>query len=327
MGRDRCGTAQLFLPADVSVYQEALDHQGENGGPAGVMKITHVSSPIENLGRYLVYTPILDFSDLSRLNTLAERVDAMDQREQRVFAGILDAEEISGLDDILRISRNLNQYEVIEGVVSDHGLGKWLVESGRFGKEFPESVRPYSDYAAIAVKYRSDHGGIYTQTGYVKNREELPTQTENAGAMLLTLKTSERSYPLVLPASEERLEQAKRALGIDDFSQAAIDSVEYMAPYLDRLIPTDCITVEDANEMADYLQKINADGEMMKYRTALEAEEPSTFSEALDMAIDLDSYELISDNGQGYGTRQTGYGLVHRLSEPFLGPEIGQTMM
>ncbi len=47
LSRDRCGAAQLCLPADVSVYQEALDHQGENGGPAGVMKITHVDSPIE----------------------------------------------------------------------------------------------------------------------------------------------------------------------------------------------------------------------------------------------------------------------------------------
>lgn len=33
LSRDRGGTAQLRLPADVSVYQEPLDHQGENGGP------------------------------------------------------------------------------------------------------------------------------------------------------------------------------------------------------------------------------------------------------------------------------------------------------
>ena len=239
LSRDHCGTAQLCLPADVSVYREALEQQGENGGPAGVMKITHVDSPIENLGRCLVYSPILDFSDLSKLNTLAERVDNMDQRNQRVFAGILDAEEISGLDDVLRIAGSLEQYEFIEEITSDRDLGKWAVESGRFGDEFPESMRPYLDYAAIGTKYRSDHGGIYTQTGYVKRREDAPVQAEEPRTMLLTLATSEQKYPLVLPASEERLDQAKKALGIDNFSQTAIASVEYVAPYLDRLIPTD----------------------------------------------------------------------------------------
>lgn len=362
LSRDRGGTAQLRLPADVSVYQEPLDHQGENGGPAGILKVTHVDSPIENLGHYLVYTPILDFSDLSKLNTLAEKVDSMSQQEQRLFAGALDTESVNGLGDILRIAGSLDQYEMIKGVTSDRELGGWLVENDRLDVSFPEAVRPYLDYAAIGAGYYADHGGAYTVNGYVKRREEAPVQTEVPRAMLLTLTTSEQSYPLVLPAAEERLEQAKSALGVDDLSQAVIASVEYVAPYLDQLIPTDCITVEDANEMADCLQQINADGEMMKYCAALEVEEPSTFTEALDMAIDLDDYELISDNEREYGrealrrlgadgelldtidgytdfdalgrammeedgVRQTGYGLVRRLSKPFPEPEIGQIMM
>ena len=177
-------------------------------------------------------------------------------------------------------------------------------------------------------------------------------QEETPKAMLLTLTASEQSYPLVLPASEKQLGQAKESLRIEGFAQAVIASAEYTAPYLNRLIPMDSITVEDANEMALCLQRLKKDGEIMKYCAALEVEEPSTFTEALDMAIDIDDYELISDSEREYGrqalrrmgandevleaiegctdfdrlgsemmdedgVRQTGFGLVRRLSKPF----------
>lgn len=186
-------------------------------------------------------------------------------------------------------------------------------------------------------------------------------RSETPRAMLLTLKTSEKSYPLVLPATEERLEQAKQALGVEDFSQAVIDSVEYVVPYLNRLIPTDCITVEYANELAECLHQFSKN-ELQTYWAALEVEEPDTFTAALDVAIDLDDYELISDNECEYGrealrrigaddelldtidgymdfdqfgrammeedgVRQTGYGLIRRLSKPFPEPEAGMRMM
>ena len=104
--------------------------------------------------------------------------------------------------------------------------------------------------------------------------------------------------------------------------------------------------------MALCLQRLKKDGEIIKYCAALEVEEPSTFTEALDMAIDIDDYELISDSEREYGrqalrrmgandevleaiegctdfdrlgsemmdedgVRQTGFGLVRRLSKPF----------
>ena len=131
--------------------------------------------------------------------------------------------------------------------------------------------------------------------------EDAPVQAETPRMMLLTLKTSERSCPLALPASEGRLAHAKKALGIEEFSQAVIDSVEYTAPYLNHLIPTDGITVEDANELALCLQEIKAEGEAMKYCAVLEVEQPSTFSEALNIVMDRDDYEIVPEDMDEYG--------------------------
>lgn len=74
--------------------------------------------------------------------------------------------------------------------------------------------------------------------------------------------------------------------------------------------------------MAIRLQRLKTDGETMKYCAALEVEEPSTFTKVLDLAIDIDNYELISDSEREYG-----WEALRRLSKPFPEPEIGQTLM
>ena len=172
----------------------------------------------------------------------------------------------------------------------------------------------------------------------------------------------EQSDTLILPASVEQLEQAKRALEIEDFSQAVIAGIDYTVSCLGQLIPMDCISVEDANEMAHCLQSLKTDGEIMKYCAALEVEQPSTFTGALDIAMDIEDYELISDSEWEYGkqvlrrigaddeiidtidgymdfaqlgrdsmaddgVRRTEFGLMRRLSKPFSEPEVGQAML
>lgn len=177
----------------------------------------------------------------------------------------------------------------------------------------------------------------------------------------LTLASLESADSLSLPAAEEELWDARENLGIDDFSRAVIAGIEYTESYLTQLIPRDCITVEDANELAFCLHRIEKDGEMKKYCAALEVEAPSTFLEAVNIAMDLDDYELVDGNEREYalnglrrmgageeiqeaikdytdfermgrdmmeedGVRQTGFGQILRLSKPFPKPEIGPTM-
>ena len=318
------------------------------------VNISGVNGPVSNLYPYIQHTNLECWDDLQKLNTLAEQIGSMTLEEQRLFSGALELECTGGLDDAIRIAGGLERYEVFPKIKTDEDLGRFLVDTafmtGKFS--FPEAAKPYLDYAKIGAEQRDTLYGVYTPHGMVRRREEVPVQSEAPGTMLLTLTTSTQKYPLVLPASEKQMEYAKRTLEIDGFSQAVIASVAYTAPYLDRLIPTDCVSAEDANEMAHCLRQIKTDGEMTKYCAALEVEKPSTFTEALNVAMDLDDYELVSDNEREYGrealrrlgaddelldsiegytdfdwlgrdmmeedgVRQTGYGLVRRLSKPF----------
>ena len=314
----------------------------------------------EDLGRFLVDTAFMtgkfSFPDEARpYLLLCHTVDSVVQGVQ--LLNVSPALQIGVLD--IRIEVGDGAVHTADAdfrrlILKACDQARFLVDTafmtGKFS--FPDEARPYLDYSKIGAEQRDALGGIYTPHGLVKRREEAPVQEETPKAMLLTLTASEQSYPLVLPASEKQLGQAKESLRIEDFAQAVIASAEYTAPYLNRLIPMDSITVEDANEMALCLQRLKKDGEIIKYCAALEVEEPSTFTEALDMAIDIDDYELISDSEREYGrqalrrmgandevleaiegctdfdrlgsemmdedgVRQTGFGLVRRLSKPF----------
>lgn len=348
--------------AKVQTEMRGLEEFGKSYGPvSGVCG----EGPAQVLNRCVKIDDLNTEAGIQNLNRLAEVIDCMGSERLNLLSGALALEQAKDLNDVLHIIGSLDQYEIFPKIETDEDLGHFLVDTapitGKFF--FPEETKPYLDYAKIGAEQRDVLKGIYTSDGFIKRREEAPAQAETPRTMLLTLTASGQSYPLVLPAAERQLEHAKSTLGIDDFSQAVIANVEYVVPYLNRLIPTDGIHIEDANEMALCLKRIKEDREMMRYCAALEVEEPSTFTEALDMAIDLDDYELISDSEREYGreslrrlgadgelldtidgytdfdqlgrammeedgVRQTGYGLVRRLSKPFPPePEIGQAMM
>ena len=190
----------------------------------------------------------------------------------------------------------------------------------------------------------------------MKRREVAPEQAEAVkSALRVTLRTPAGEFSLDLPVSNEELE---------DFAQASIKSIGFSDLRLADLIPLDAVTMEDANTLALCLREMERERNgLALYCAALEAEEPSIFSEALSIAMDRDGYELVPDNEREYGmdflrglgaddeileaidgytdfdqlgraameedgVRQTGFGLVRRLSKPFpeLKPEVSPQM-
>ena len=65
-------------------------------------------------------------------------------------------------------------------------------------------------------------------------------------------------YCLDLPAEELQLDMTKRSLGVEDFAQAAIYQTKCEMEPLAGLLPMDCVSVEDANELAKTIQDMPA---------------------------------------------------------------------
>jgi len=307
---------------------------------------------------------------LQKLNHLAETIDGMNAAGHYHLSKSLDTQFQQNLDDVLQIAAHiktssLDCYEVIPGVTSHQELGRWLVEHDRLEDRVPEALRPYLDYRSIGIDYCNSHEGEFLADSYTGIQSGAMEQVlEEQGVLRLTLSTAKGTFPLSFPASDERLEQAKRALDVEDFAQAGITAVKFSSPYLDGLLPLDTITVEDANTLALCLQEMEQeDGELMKFCAVLEVEQPGAFTEAVSIAMDRDDYELVPEDMDEYGkqvlrrtgaddevidtidgymdfsrlgedsmaedgVRRTEFGLARRLSKPFPpAPEIGQAMM
>lgn len=355
----------LDLPATPAEVGEAFSWFERIGVDLSTVRIAGVNSPVPTLGQYILRADIHDPAQMKMLNELADSIGQMDDREWNIFAGALDAESINGLDDVLKLSKRLGDYIILPNVRTDTELGRILVDTGY--KNFPEAVQPYLDYRAIGAEYYAENGGAYGPGGYVRRKSSLEQAPEHRDALitlhLLTQRVAEtmaEPYRLILPATDEELDQAKAQIGVDHFTEATIVKAEFGKPYLAELIPQDCICVEDANELALGIEEMTQrDGELLKFLAVLSVEQPETMTDALRFAMELDDYERITEGTYEYGqsvlrrhgaddelleamdgymdfaklgedsmiedgVRQTEFGLIRRCSSPF--PEETQTM-
>lgn len=197
---------------------------------------------------------------------------------------------------------------------------------------------------------------------HIKSNVSSPAENEHAIFKLFLRTTKDTSAFLYLPATDEAIERARCELDVDELVQASIDRID-LIPYAASLIPNCLISVEDANELALAMEEMmQKDGELLKFYSALEWEEPETFQGALGIALNLDSYERIMEGTEEYarahlehigmdqemldtiegfmdfdalgstlmdtdGVVQTEFGLVRRISGPSSSPELGEIRM
>ncbi len=295
----------ISFPTDAEKVRYAVIGLEEFGGwsPAHIIGGEGAANILTG---YIKRDELFSEDGVQKLNRLSELVDAMDMEAQNIFTGALCAESVNGLDDVLAIASSLDRYEFMEGVTCDKELGGWLVEHGLAGVDFPETVRPYLDYAGIGAEHYASHGGAYTRDGYVKRREVVQEQAVvEQSKFALTLASPTGTCRLHLPASEDKLEQVKIVLGLDNLDSAAISDVKIDYTW-SHLLPMDGITLEDANALAECVQEMS-EHELRVFGAALEVEEPRSFHEAGTIAMDISDYELVSGSEREYGREALRY--------------------
>ena len=88
------------------------------------------------------------------------------------FAGMLDANSISGTKDILNLTERLDDYTILPNCSSPRSIGRYLVGSGAFS--VPEELTGYIDDSAVGTEFQNEHGGAVCCRGYVVRKEGLP---------------------------------------------------------------------------------------------------------------------------------------------------------
>ena len=154
--------------ADVAATMESLKSMSKT------VTIQGAASEVMNLGLYLSGVDLAAEGELERINQLADRLEHMSEVDCDKFAGMLDANSISGTRDILRLTEHLDDYVILPGCGSAQSIGKHLVGCGAF--LVPEKLIGYINYEAVGIEFQDAHGGAACSRGYVVRKESLPQE-------------------------------------------------------------------------------------------------------------------------------------------------------
>ena len=299
----------LKLPATAAEFRDAISNL-QSTGESGALRIADAISPVSNLGKYISNEDVTDPDTREKLNDLATKVDAMNEKEAKTFVGALDMTSINSLDDVLRVAGKLDEYIFIHQVTTEKELGQFLVDSGY--KDFPESVLPYLDYTAIGIEYNAEHDGAFTADGYTLRRSSAEPEAaeQHQGAMFTVHFTTDRMrnlgqepYKMTLPATGAQIRYAKDSMGIEEFNEASIVKIEGLNKLPLKHIPRDSLDIEQLNELSAQLTEDLEKPSAFAALAALELEKPSTVEDALSILNRLDDYEIIQSTPEEYGRK------------------------
>ena len=174
----------LIEIADVAATLETLKSMSKT------VTIQGAASEVMNLGLYLSGVDLAAEGELERINQLAERLEHMSEVDCDKFAGMLDANSISGTKDISQLTERLDDYVILPGCGSAQSIVKYLVGCGAF--PVPEKLIGYINYEAVGTEFQDAHGGAACSRGFVVRNENLPQ------AVLDDLHDPKQTYEMTL---------------------------------------------------------------------------------------------------------------------------------
>ena len=152
--------------------------------------IQGAASEVMNLGLYLSGVDLAAEGELERINQLAERLEHMSEMDCDKFAGMLDANSVSGTKDILQLTGHLDDYVILPGCSSAQSIGRYLMDCGVAPtlKQICKNV----DYETVGRLFLDAHSGASCSRGYVVRNENLPQ------AVLDDLHNPKQTYEMTL---------------------------------------------------------------------------------------------------------------------------------
>ena len=123
----------LSFPTTTPAEKEDVDRTLETlKSMSKTVTIQGAASEVMNLGLYLSGVDLAAEGEVERIDQLADRLEHMSEVDCDKFAGMLDANSVSGTKDILQLTERLDDYVILPGCGSAQSIGKYLVGCGAF---------------------------------------------------------------------------------------------------------------------------------------------------------------------------------------------------
>ena len=164
----------LSFPTTTPAEKEDVDRTLETlKSMSKTVTIQGAASEVMNLGLYLSGVDLAAEGEVERIDQLADRLEHMSEVDCDKFAGMLDANSISGTKDILQLTEQLSDYVILPGCSSSaQSIGKYLIDCGVAPtlKQLCKNI----DYEAVGQIFLDAHDGVACSRGYVVQNKNLP---------------------------------------------------------------------------------------------------------------------------------------------------------
>lgn len=115
-----------------------------------------------------IYDKLGEYASIRDLNALGERLEEMSAHELKHFNAVIEAFGASDISEIINITHNLDCWDFLPEIESDHDLGYyWIEESGAFDTESLGKLGNYIDYEQFGRDVRLEENGDFVNGGYI----------------------------------------------------------------------------------------------------------------------------------------------------------------
>ena len=264
---------------------------------------TRVEWEIEDYGEFPELFPALaSGEDFPALNTLAERLAGLDERQRAAFEGLVRLQDGRPMEPgaLTALAEQARHCHVVPEATDDAQLGRFYAGNGFLTEldGLPDRVFELLDFQLLGRRIRAAEGGIFTRHGFVapdgswkpaQSQEARVAPETPAGIFRLELQLGEEQAELTLPAGQELAEVRDRmdAVGL---SNCAVTAFRSRIPQLpaawaipERLDTLNCLAIrltvlEDREPL-----------KLVKYKAVLEVSPPSSLEEAMALTERLDA--------------------------------------
>lgn len=264
---------------------------------------------------YTDFQQLLPFLDgkcsLYELNALSRRLGSIDQSQHAAFEGLFQMalqrrEGPMSVSDLLTYANSTDCCHVVSEATDDATLGRFYAENGFVPEldDLPDIVFEKLDFAKIGKEMRTSEWGIFTKHGYVVQTAEMEPVTESVNTvpqipdyafrLLISRRLfdtddqPEKSVYLELPATEERIAQALEECGATIWAEVTYEVEDSAIPRQEK--DMECGDINQLNELSKVIKRLEAGGELPKFKAVLHAMDCDDVSTAVALAEDLDEY-------------------------------------
>lgn len=247
---------------------------------------------------------------LDELNYLAQRLSDLSEHERMKMKGAVVLSNSKVPVDIINLTYNLENYDVVPAVGNDEQLGLYCQEVHKFGalRNAPTDLLKYLDYEKLGSLQRQNDNGVYAGGNYIKaldtsckqvyDGRHIPTEINDTGYYIKLRLTSVKEQDgtwLKLPAGEDEVQVALKKLKVRDISECTVVKCLSILPKLEESIrqhPDLNDFIEKTNNLGFGIDQMPNSEITAKFKAALIYEDCTDLGFAADITENLDCYDF-----------------------------------